>query len=71
METVTLDRHISRPASKKLAQRSKAGWLFKACARCGGDVVLESDEFGDEDYTCIQCGATHPRGGVIDLEALS
>ena len=39
--------------------------LFKACIRCGGDLVLERDSAfdrltGGPDYVCLQCGRTMP-----------
>jgi hypothetical protein len=35
-------------------------WRYKSCRRCGGDLLLQADEYGMEDYTCIQCGASEP-----------
>lgn len=31
-------------------------FLLKACPKCGGDVRLEHDEYGDVDLICLQCG---------------
>ena len=29
---------------------------FKACPRCWGDLELESNEMGDVEASCVQCG---------------
>jgi hypothetical protein len=50
-------RAASRPATS-------ANWLLKGCRRCGGDLVLLIDEFGSEDFTCLQCGAISPSGAL-------
>jgi hypothetical protein len=66
METL---RTIERPGRTReitirsaVADRPRrvAAWRFKACRRCGGDMALQTDEYGFQDYTCIQCGATQP-----------
>ena len=30
-------------------------FLLKGCPKCGGDVRLERDEYGDVDLVCLQC----------------
>ena len=66
MEPLTLVRIADRDAgtaSKLLIVRNTSktsAWRFKACRRCGGDQVHQTDEFGFQDYTCIQCGASEP-----------
>ena len=39
-------------------------WFLKSCARCGGDVVLERDEWG-WFLECLQCGY------LVDLEGMA
>jgi hypothetical protein len=57
MTSITLDRERF---SKLTAPHKHPGWLLKACPRCGGDMRLETDPFGPEDYTCLQCGSSQP-----------
>lgn len=30
-------------------------FILKGCSKCGGDIRLERDEFGDVDLVCLQC----------------
>jgi hypothetical protein len=30
-------------------------FLLKGCPKCGGDIRLERDEYGDVDLVCLQC----------------
>jgi hypothetical protein len=66
METLrTIERpDRTREITGKTAVVNRPGkvatWRFKACRRCGGDLALQTDEYGFQDYTCIQCGATEP-----------
>ena len=67
MEPITLGRNNERPQerARKLPSNMRATWLFKACRRCGGDLTLQADEYGDRDYTCIQCGAIQPFSPLV------
>ena len=42
---------------------------LKGCLRCGGDLYLETNEFEEDEETCLQCGY---RGfnGVTNLDAI-
>ncbi len=56
------------PLQSELGLRSR--WAYKACRKCGGDVYLESEKFGDGMYLdCLPCGANYelnsPEGRVI------
>jgi ssDNA-binding Zn-finger/Zn-ribbon topoisomerase 1 len=33
-------------------------FLLKGCPKCGGDIRLERDEYGDVDLVCLQCSYT-------------
>jgi ribosomal protein S27AE len=35
-------------------------FLLKACPKCGGDVFVEHDEYGNADLKCLQCGRYLP-----------
>jgi DNA-directed RNA polymerase subunit M/transcription elongation factor TFIIS len=40
-------------------------WKIKSCPKCGGDLYLDYDEYGDYNH-CLQCGYT----GNIDPSCL-
>jgi ribosomal protein L40E len=65
MTTTTLER----PATVRVPRN-----VFKACQRCGGDLVLdreaEADLRGTIDYVCLQCGRHTPiRAALQRFEA--
>jgi hypothetical protein len=60
LETPVRPREITSQTAFVNRPRKIATWYFKACRRCGGDLTLQTDEYGFQDYTCIQCGANEP-----------
>jgi hypothetical protein len=44
-------------------------FLLKGCPKCGGDIRLEHDEYGDTDLVCLQC--SYYLRGAERAEALS
>ena len=47
--------------------------LYKACQRCGGDLVLDREEgYGapdGSDYVCLQCGRHTPLQAFVNARA--
>jgi len=42
-------------------------WKFKSCPKCGGDIFLDSDQYGWFEH-CLQCGYTGGLKPIFEVE---